>query len=436
MDSQAFGELVIDRPDCHWAPARSTGVVLAGSALAPPSRRDKLTPSMKPRSTASPGPTRGHGNDVEAHRERAYRVPFQRPTFPSALDIEPYFAASRAQGWYSNSGPCHELLVERSGVLLGNRTVVPVSSGSIGLIVALRALVREPHAKRRQVVLPSFTFAATAAAVVWCGLEPVFCDIEEAGWHLCPARLHEALVARHGHVAAIMACSAFGTPPPDDVALGWASSAEEWGIPLIVDSAAGLGARGNGPPPDAEVFSMHATKPMPVGEGGLVAVRDERIAAVLRMLINHGLGAGHRPEMVGLNGKLDEWHAAAALAALDRLDETLAARRLGAATMRRNLRMTGAQFQALAERSPTQFVPALMASAERRAGVLATARARRVQMRTYYAPPLHQTPAFADCDRAGTLETTSDVAGRILSLPMAEDLSEDEQWQVARCFEI
>jgi dTDP-4-amino-4,6-dideoxygalactose transaminase len=362
-------------------------------------------------------------------------VPFQRPTFPAPHDIERYFAASRAEGWYSNSGPCHDLLVERAGALLGNRAVVPVSSAGIGLIVALRALVPAQQARRRQVLLPSFTFAAAAAAVAWCGLEPVFCDIEEAGWHLCPTRLHEALAARQGRVAAILACSAFGTPPLGDIAAAWSSAAEEWGIPLIVDTAAGLGARGNGLLPDAEVFSMHATKPMPVGEGGLVAVRDEHIAAVIRVLINHGLGPDHEPQMVGLNGKLDEWHAAAALAGLDRLDETLAARQLGAATMRRNLRLTGTRFQALAERSPAQFVPALLPSAQRRADVLASARARRVEMRSYYSPPLHLTPAYAACDRSGPLDTTIDVAERIVSLPMAEDLSEREQWEVARCFE-
>jgi len=368
-----------------------------------------------------------------ARRRADPRVPFQRPLLPALEEVERYFAVSRSEGWYSNSGPCHDLLVDRAGALLGDRAVVPVSSAGIGLIVALRALVPLPH-DGGQVLLPSFTFAAAAAAVVWCGLEPVLCDIEDEGWHLCPQRLHEALAARHGRVAAIVACSAFGTPPPRSVAMAWSAAAEQRGIPLIVDSAAGLGAQGDGPAPDAEVFSMHATKPMPVGEGGLVALRDEALAAEVRTLINHGIDSDHQTIRVGLNGKLDEWHAAMALAGLDRLDRSLDARRMRAAAMRRNLSDAGVRFQARAERSPAQFVPALLDSAERRSAVLETAGERGVEMRSYYSPPLHRAPAYAGCQRAGSLHVTNDVSDRILSLPMAEDLSEVEQALVAECF--
>src|SRR3954447_23916575 len=149
-------------------------------------------------------------------RERGYAVAFQRPSLPPIAEIERYFELSRAEGWYSNSGPCHDLLVERSSAVLGGRSVVPVASAGIGLIAALRALVPATADGARQVVLPSFTFAATAAAVVWCGLEPVFCDIEPEGWHLCPERLDEVLLRRRGRVAAVLACAAFGTPPADE----------------------------------------------------------------------------------------------------------------------------------------------------------------------------------------------------------------------------
>jgi dTDP-4-amino-4,6-dideoxygalactose transaminase len=374
--------------------------------------------------------------DVEAgrHRQRSCAVPFQRPSLPPLDEIEKYFAMSRDEGWYSNSGPCHDLLVERSGALLGERPVVPVASAGVGLIVALRALVPATPGAARQVVLPSFTFAATAAAVMWCGLEPVFCDIEDEGWHLCPGRLNDLLAARHGRVAAILACNAFGTPPPDAVTGAWSSAAEEWDIPLIVDAAAGLGSHVAGRQPDAEVFSMHATKPLAVGEGGLVALRDEGVAATVRTLINHGLGPDHQAVMVGLNGKLDEWRAATALAGLDRLPEVLDRRRSAAATMRRNLSARGLRFQALAERSPSQFVPALAASGEQRAEILASAADCRVEMRTYYSPPLHVSPAYEGCDRGDALSVTGDVSDRIVSLPMADDFTETEQALVAECF--
>src|SRR4051794_8423794 len=97
---------------------------------------------MEPRQTAYTGAaiapvTRA----ARGNRERSFAVPFQRPSLPALAEIDRYFALSRAEGWYSNSGPCHDLLVERSSALLGDRPVIPVTSAGIGLIVALRALV-------------------------------------------------------------------------------------------------------------------------------------------------------------------------------------------------------------------------------------------------------------------------------------------------------
>jgi dTDP-4-amino-4,6-dideoxygalactose transaminase len=360
-------------------------------------------------------------------------VRFQRPVLPPTEDIERYFEASRQVGWYSNGGPCHALLSERASGLLGGRPVVPVSSGGIGLILALRALVGAPGPDRREVLLPSFTFAACAASVVWCGLEPVFCDIEGDGWHLCPSRLREALAARAGRVAAIVACSTFGTPVPAAQAEAWAALAEEASVPLLLDSAAAFGAVSEGPVPDAEIFSLHATKPTPIGEGGLVALRDPDVAAQVAVLSNHGLDADHTAVVVGLNGKLDEWHAAVALAGLDRLDGVLSARRHRAATMRRRLAGTGIRFQALAERSTTQFVPALLPSSGDRDRVLDRSRSRGVGLRTYFSPALHAMPAYRQHRRAGSLEVTEALSGRVVSLPMANDLSALEIERIVEC---
>jgi dTDP-4-amino-4,6-dideoxygalactose transaminase len=158
------------------------------------------------------------------------------------------------------------------------------------------------------------------------------------------------------------------------------------------------------------------------------------VAAAVRTLINHGLGPDHRAVAVGLNGKLDEWHAATALAGLDRLPGVLARRRAAAAAMRQNLSGTGLRFQALAERSPSQFVPALAASADQRSGILEVAASRSVEMRTYYSPPLHTSPAYGACDRGDPLSVTAGVSYGILSLPMADDFSQAEQERVAECF--
>lgn len=362
---------------------------------------------------------------------RCGRVPFQRPELAPIEDIERYFALSRAARQFSNGGPCHDLLIERAGPLLGGRLVVPVANGSIGLAVALRALVGEPPGDRREILVASFTFAAAAAAIVWCGLVPVFCDVEPAGWHLAPAALDEAIASRGGRVAGILAGATFGTPPAEEQIRGWARIAGEAGVPLIVDSAAAFGVRGV-ESADAEVFSLHATKPLPVGEGGLVAVRDPRTERRLRILINHGLDETRVAAMAGLNGKLDEWHAAAALAGIDRLAGVIATRQDLAASLRAFLCPLGIAFQRDAAESATQFVPALMPSPKARDEVLLDATAAGVELRTYFSP-LHLSPAFAACPRHGELTVTEDLAGRILSLPMANDLLPEEIERIAAC---
>ncbi len=359
---------------------------------------------------------------------------FQRPVFPPLEDIEAYYVESRRLGWFANSGPCHDQLEARAGALLGGRRVVPVSSAGLGIVLALRALLGQPQPERRQVIVPSFTFAASAAAIVWAGFEPVFCDIDAESWQLSPERLHAALTARQGRVAAVLACTTFGTPPPGAQLDACMTATYEAGVPLMVDAAAALGtATTGGRMPEAEIFSMHATKPMPIGEGGLVVLRDDDTANRVRLLANHGLDDDHLAIEVGLNAKLDEWHCATALAGLDRLHETLEARRERAAMVRASVRDLNIAFQLNAEHSSTQFVPALMSSGAARDRLVEVARVRGVQTRTYYDPPLHRMPAYAGYERADDLRVTDEIAARIVSLPMATDLTTDELERIIAC---
>lgn len=364
-------------------------------------------------------------------------VRFQSPVLPALSEIDAYFSESRRLGWYANSGPCHSELERRAGALLDDRPIVPVSSAGLGLVLALRALVGEPTPERREVIVPSFTFAASAAAIVWAGLHPVFCDIDPDTWHLSPTGLRDALDDRRGRVAAVLACTTFGTPPPEEQLSSWATDAAAAGVPLLVDAAAALGTSTPGyPKPDAEIFSMHATKPMPIGEGGLVVLRDSDVWARVRVLANHGLDDSHTAVVVGLNAKLDEWHCATALAGLDRLADTLHARQERAAAIRRAVADLDISFQLGAEQSSTQFVPALMSSTAARQRLVDVARARGVQTRTYFDPPLHRMPAYERYERADELRVTDQVAARVVSLPMATDMTATEIERIVACLRL
>jgi dTDP-4-amino-4,6-dideoxygalactose transaminase len=359
------------------------------------------------------------------------QVPFQRPQLPLSARIESYFALARDAHRFSNHGPCARLLCDRLTQYVGGPIkCIAVSSGTLGLMVALRAAVRPPST-RREVIVPSFTFIASLSAILWAGLVPVFLDVSPDHWHLDPDALGEALEEREGRVAAVLACSTFGCAPPLTVRAAWERTCGRAEVPLIVDSAAGFGSCDErdqrlGRQGDAEVFSFHATKPLAIGEGGAVFTEDDELAARASQQTNFGLddrrALSGEP---GLNAKMSEIHAATALAALDDFQATLDARRSRAAAIRAGLVEHGFSFQPGCENSAAQFVPALAPTAAVRQDILRAAGPAGVQIRTYHQP-LHPEPSLSRYRRHGDLAVTRDLGARALSLPLANDLTDEE----------
>lgn len=355
-------------------------------------------------------------------------IRFQNPSFPSAEAIERYLRLSREAHWYSNFGPCAELLRERLTDATGRPCVV-VANATVGLMVAIAA-VRGPEREPREALVPSFAFAASAQSAVWNGLRPVFVDVSPGHWHLDPDALEAALEVRSGRVAVVIALSSLGVPPPPEVRRRWQEICARAEVPLLVDSAAGYGAIAEdgvaiGGQGDVEVVSFHALKPVSAGEGGAVFCRDEETADVVRQLVNFTFDAEHqalRPD--GMNAKLSEPAAAVALASLDELPTSLARRREHAEAIAARL-PRGFDLQAGYERGTWQFFPVAAPDAVTRERILAEGRRREIGLRTYY-DPLHLMPAFASYELAGELTATSELTPRMLSLPMAVELEPDE----------
>ena len=264
---------------------------------------------------------------------------------------------------------------------------MPVASGTLGLMVGLRAVLDSLEGDARQVLMPSFTFAATINAVLWCGLRPVFVDVETQSWHLDPDCLEDALAARCGRVAAVLACSTFGIPPLRAHQTAWERAARAAGVPLLVDSAAGFGAAAEdgqmlGRQGDAEVFSFHATKPFAIGEGGLITTTDPETAQRATRLTNFGFVDGIVESDVGLNAKLPEWAAATGLAVLDGFGDVMERRRTRAARILRAIEPYGYRPQAGADNAVWQFVPVLAPSPVARAAALELAAENDVELRS------------------------------------------------------
>jgi dTDP-4-amino-4,6-dideoxygalactose transaminase len=364
-------------------------------------------------------------------------IRFQAPRLPPIEAVAAYFARSEEIRWYSNFGPCHALLVERLEARLAGLRCVPLCNGTLALTLAIRALAGRTRNAADEVLMPSFTFVAVINAVLWAGLRPVFVDVEPDSWHMAPDALASALAAREGTVRLVLACSTFGFPPPATVRDQWAALAAQAGVPLLVDSAAGFGAVADdgqvlGGQGDAEVFSLHATKPFAIGEGGLLTTADEELAETAQCLSNFGITAGNVDQAGGINAKLAEWPAATALVVLDGYDDILVARRETANVMLEALAPLGFVGQRGARLGAWQFVPMLAPTTAVRDAVLKVAIDRGIELRTYYQP-LHQMPAFRDVPCEGGLDTTAALAGRALSLPMANDLSARSRDAIVEC---
>ncbi len=352
-------------------------------------------------------------------------IRFQRPQLPSSAAIDSYLELAREARWFSNGGPCSRLLAERLGERVG-AYCTPVASGTLGLMVALAGLLGERA--EGTALMPAFTFIATPQAAIWAGLRPLLLDSDPSHWHLDPARL-EAELERDGDARVAIAVSAFGTPPPVAARERWEAACAKAGVPLIVDSAAAFGAVAEDGKPvgaqgDVEVVSFHATKPFAIGEGGAVFTRDRELHERIEREVNFGFRPDHSVATgLGLNAKMSELHAAAALAVLDEYDAVLKRRRATAADLRERVEAP-VGWQRECGRSTWQFAPLLFGDEDGREQARAAC-AGEVETRVYYQPVGQLIPDQVDTAQGG-VPNAEDLYHRLLCLPMANDLTDPE----------
>ncbi len=355
------------------------------------------------------------------------RIPFQRPEMPHDESILRYFDKSRGERYFSNGGPCSEMLGNRLEEYLGVSHVVLFNNATSALLLGSRAAFGSPRAGKNYVITPSFTFAATSAALVWAGFEPYFVDIDPHTLQVSCDRVEEAIALLGDRAAGALLTSTFGVAPAESVSSSWKASCDRAGLALLIDSAAGFGSRfangvrigGQG---SAEVFSFHSTKPFAIGEGGAVATNDPELADQLKTLINFGFNERRVvKDIIGLNGKLPEILCAVGLALLDDFDSILQRRQRLVSIMRSRL-SAFSEIQVGLEQSAVQFVPITVAPKYRNL-LLETLDHKGVQARTYFDPALHQMAGFESYLR-GPLPSTNLVSSSVLSLPMWNDIPE------------
>jgi len=324
-------------------------------------------------------------------------------------------------------GPEVEAFEAELAAYLGVRHVIGVANGTDAITISLRALGVEPG---DEVVVPSFTFYASAEAIASAGARPVFCDVDPATRNVTPETVKAALTPRS---KAILAVDLFGVPAP-------VPELRELGLPVIEDAAqaigGSLGTRRAGSLGDISTISFYPSKNLGAfGDGGAIATDEAELAEAARALRFHGSRDKQSFERVGYNSRLDELQAAILRVLLPELDGWCEGRRRTA---------TGYEEAGLGEwvglpAVPEAATPAwhLYVVTHPQASALVEALAREdIQARGYYRTPLHRQPAMAPFAPPGLeLPFTEGLAATNLALPMSPSLSPDQVAAVVRATE-
>ncbi|MEV7759276.1 DegT/DnrJ/EryC1/StrS family aminotransferase [Microbacterium sp. NPDC089180] len=300
------------------------------------------------------------------------------------------------------------------------RETVAVNSGTSGLHLGLLACGIGPG---DEVIVPSFTFAATGNSVALTGATPVFADIDPVTYTLDVASVEAAITPK---TRAIMPVHLYGHPA-DMVALS--ALAERYGIALFEDAAQAHGAKIDGRPVGTfgsfTMFSLYPTKNMTSGEGGMVTAGSPEIARMLRLLRNQGMERQYENEIVGFNARMTDLHAAIGRVQLTKVDAWTRKRRANAAFL--DAHLTGVEVPVVAPGVHHVYHQYTIRVQDDRDGFVRALRAEhQVGSGVYYPIPNHRLPSLTRFAPGLDLPQTESAAREVVSLPVHPSLSDDD----------
>lgn len=327
--------------------------------------------------------------------------------------------------WLTNNGPMVQEFEQRIAGYLGVKHCIAMCNGTIALEIAIRALGLEG-----EVIVPSWTFVATAHALYWQGITPVFADIDPTTHNLDLEAVRRMITPR---TTGIIGVHLWGRAAHIDELQ---AIANEHGLKLMFDAAHAFGSTYKGQSIGrfgaCEVFSFHATKSFNTFEGGAVVTNDDEMAETMRLMRNFGFQGYDNVIHPGTNGKMIEVCAAMGLTNLDNIDAVIETNRRNYHTYREAL-VDLPDVRLLtydeAERNTFQYVVAEIGEdcPSSRDDIVAALQAENVLARKYFWPGCHKMKPYRDLfPHAGLmLEHTEKVAGRVVVLPTGISLATD-----------
>jgi dTDP-4-amino-4,6-dideoxygalactose transaminase len=329
--------------------------------------------------------------------------------------------------WLSNRGPLVQEFEARLESITGAKHCIALSNGTVALELVVRAL-----GLSGEVIVPSYTFVATAHALRWNGITPVFCEVDPVT-HNLDASAVEALITPQ--TTGIVAVHLWGRSC-DTERLEAIAQAND--LKLMFDAAHAFGCSNNGTMignfGDAEVYSFHATKFVNAFEGGAVATNSDDLAHQIRRMQNFGFAGYDDVRSLGTNGKMSEASAAMGLTSLESMDAIVDANRRNYLAYRDELsEIDGLK---VIDYSPTEacnYQYIIVEVDAHRTGLtrddlVAVLEADNVRARRYFYPGCHRMEPYAteQPDVGARLPITEHLSECVLALPNGTTIQRDD----------
>ncbi|MDL5038626.1 DegT/DnrJ/EryC1/StrS aminotransferase family protein [Comamonas sp. Y6] len=351
-------------------------------------------------------------------------VPLLVPDMPSPQELLPWLERMHAVRHYSNFGPLVQELEKAFAqqFALESEQLTTVANATQGLELVLQALDL-PTGSR--ILLPAFTFVATATAVVRAGHQPVLADVDAHTWMLTPEIARAACECMR--IDAVLPVATFGMP--HDMR-AWQQFERDTGLAVVIDAAAAYGSQWLQGAEGTLVFSLHTTKSLPAGEGGLVVSTRPGLGAKVRQLSNFGINLDPGAAMpvgaladLGSNAKMSEYHAAIGLVSLQKWEQHAHKRRTLQADLIREICLASGHSLAWQAQGPAgpQMAPTLLCvqlpDAAARTTVERACQEARIMTRRWYQPLLQHMDVLQQ--QCLSLDTPNAVqlAQTLLGLP-------------------
>ncbi|MHA1312698.1 MAG: DegT/DnrJ/EryC1/StrS family aminotransferase [Candidatus Helarchaeota archaeon] len=306
---------------------------------------------------------------------------------------------------------------------LACKDTIALSSCTSGLILTFKAL----GISNKEIILPSFTFVATAAVASWTNNKIKYADIDDT-LTIAPDDVNEKVSSKTG---AILAVHMYGNPAHVKE-LG--EIASDHGIPLIFDGAHALGAEYHekkiGNFGMAEVFSLSPTKLLTTVEGGIVSTSNEELAEKLRILRNYGMNPDYTSKMAGINARMSEIHAAIGLVQVKDLETFISNRNDYVNLYKKELSsINGISFQRIPENHRSTHKDFSIILDPEKYGMNRDELGKKLEgsgvgVKKYFFPPMHRLKAYEDKD--AKLPITDEVSNNLLSLPIHNFMHESD----------